>query len=58
MMPIWFLISEEEREKIKSVMPRSWRPPGQKTPEVILDPKVETDVKIEGLARNNPYIEI
>jgi len=58
MMPIWYLISDEARERIKSVMPKTWRPPRQKTLEVILDPKVETDAKVEKLYRNNPYIEI
>ena len=57
MMPIWFLISDEDRESIKAVMPKTWRPPTTKKPDVGLDPKVETDVKIEGLARNNPYME-
>ena len=57
MMPIWFLISDEDRERIKAVMPKTWRPPPAKKPDVGLDPKVETDVKVEGLARNNPYME-
>ena len=57
MMPIWFLISDEDRERIKAVMPKSWRPPTTKAPEDKLDSKVETDIKVELLARNNPYIE-
>ena len=57
MMPIWFLISDETKDKIKAVMPKTWRPPGQKDTEVKPDPRLETDVKVDSLSRNNPYME-
>jgi len=51
MIPIWFLISDEAREKLKAAMPKGWKPPRLQGKPVKLDLKLEDVEEIGKLMR-------
>lgn len=49
MMPIWYLISEEARVKLRALLPKRWKPPADPWNPVTLESEVESLEEISHL---------
>lgn len=54
-MPIlWYMISEESREKLRRLLPHNWRPPREDGRPITIQTKIEDVEEIDKLMRQPP----
>ena len=54
---IWFLVSDEDKDKLKAMMPRTWQPPKSKGRVINLDCQLEDIEELGKLMAKRPHYE-